>query len=780
MGAMNSNNKLCTKLRALPALLACLLLTISSQARIVTVDDDGTGDFDRIQDALDAALDGDTVIVMEGRYTGRGNVNLNFDGKAVTLRSREPNNDDCMRATIIDAEGQGVIVRFINGEGPDSKFEGFTLVAGYSSSLDVSWAQEMADGLRPTSCRADVDGNGLIDAQDIQLISDAVASGTLPAWWNNLTSRQERDEWVTRLMAIDQTDEHPYQTGWFVCLHFAVQTHIHSAFYRGELGKTPYDGGQTVFNVPMYTVSVTAPAFGHSVNGILVGDDPLNFDDWRFLEPQTDYDINPGGWNMPYGSTVRIHNPLTIGSGGSYSSDGDRVKFHVDETGWTMEDYSPNLVLTRPTPTAGLPDNRPDLWNPRILPIGQGMMLFDSCRDDMTLTTDIHLADLPLADPPVCAPLVLSSQYSRLLDVYKGPDGTIHLLWKGKADYVPGVFYGTLDPRDSRLTGFARVSSGKRAVRMGRVITGSEGDVHVFWLEHKVNAIDHYDSGIYWTRRTAEGWQPEENLAPHTDHLLDFSDWDRRELLRYYFDVDLAADGDIILVWAEPIGQTDDSELRQRRFNGTWGASTLIDQTNALGVELARDSGGTFHLAYWRGNRYGGWGSLLHRKSADGYAWSPPVIIDASPNASCPRMAAGVGNVLHIVWERKVGSWVVPVLSKYKDGAWSVGQELEVRSGADAWYPTVDLLDGDSLIVAWSSRSDDRVTIETETIEVIASDFNGDGVVDLTDFAILALAWLTEPGDAKWNPNCDISFPADNLINTLDLTVLVRQWLCGK
>ena len=89
--------------------------------------------FQTIQYAIDAAGDGDTVIVLEGRYTGPGNRNLDFKGKAITVRSRNPDDDACMRETIIDAEGQGVIARFVNDEGPESIFEGFTLGAGDTS-----------------------------------------------------------------------------------------------------------------------------------------------------------------------------------------------------------------------------------------------------------------------------------------------------------------------------------------------------------------------------------------------------------------------------------------------------------------------------------------------------------------------------------------------------------------------------------------------------------------------------------------------------------------------
>jgi len=84
-----------------------------------------------IQAAIDAAFDGDTIVVREGTYTGDGNRDIDFKGKAVILRS-ENGPDNC----IIDCQGTELDPHrgfyFHNNEDSNSVINGLTITGGFT------------------------------------------------------------------------------------------------------------------------------------------------------------------------------------------------------------------------------------------------------------------------------------------------------------------------------------------------------------------------------------------------------------------------------------------------------------------------------------------------------------------------------------------------------------------------------------------------------------------------------------------------------------------------
>ncbi len=85
-----------------------------------------------IQAAINVCADSDTVIVAPGRYSGLGNRNINFNGKAITVRSTDPGNSQIVNTTIIDCEGKSRGFVFYMAEKADSTVKGLTITNGYA------------------------------------------------------------------------------------------------------------------------------------------------------------------------------------------------------------------------------------------------------------------------------------------------------------------------------------------------------------------------------------------------------------------------------------------------------------------------------------------------------------------------------------------------------------------------------------------------------------------------------------------------------------------------
>ena len=112
-------------------MLAYLSAAIVCLGNTYYVDANGTGDFATIQAAINAATAGDVVILQPGTYTGNGNRDINFIGKAVIIRGATGNPNDC----IIDCQGNSSNphrgFKFISGEDGNSVLEAIKITNGY-------------------------------------------------------------------------------------------------------------------------------------------------------------------------------------------------------------------------------------------------------------------------------------------------------------------------------------------------------------------------------------------------------------------------------------------------------------------------------------------------------------------------------------------------------------------------------------------------------------------------------------------------------------------------
>jgi hypothetical protein len=105
------------------------MVTLFSVTAAITIN--VPGDYPTIQDAIIAATNGDEVAIADGIYSGEGNYNIDFMGKAITVRSADGNPESC----IIDIQGEfnGISQRgfmLYNGEDSNSVIRDLTIING--------------------------------------------------------------------------------------------------------------------------------------------------------------------------------------------------------------------------------------------------------------------------------------------------------------------------------------------------------------------------------------------------------------------------------------------------------------------------------------------------------------------------------------------------------------------------------------------------------------------------------------------------------------------------
>ena len=104
-------------------MLSLLFVNVQLYAAVIHV----PADQPTIQSGIDIAENGDTVLVADGIYRGEGNVNIDFKGKQITVKSQNG-----AESTIIDCNKKAETRVFIfqNRETNDSILDGFTIKNG--------------------------------------------------------------------------------------------------------------------------------------------------------------------------------------------------------------------------------------------------------------------------------------------------------------------------------------------------------------------------------------------------------------------------------------------------------------------------------------------------------------------------------------------------------------------------------------------------------------------------------------------------------------------------
>jgi predicted outer membrane repeat protein/parallel beta-helix repeat protein len=141
----------------------------AAEGRTIYVDDDGPADFSNIQAAINDANDGDTVIVADGVYTGSGNRDIDFNGKAITVRS-ENGPGNC----IIDCQLLGNGFHLHSGEDNDSILDGFTITQSSPGGMGI-WCEDWSNPII-TNCIITRTSHGIYVNKNTSKITNCVAA----------------------------------------------------------------------------------------------------------------------------------------------------------------------------------------------------------------------------------------------------------------------------------------------------------------------------------------------------------------------------------------------------------------------------------------------------------------------------------------------------------------------------------------------------------------------------------------------------------------------------
>ena len=115
-------------------------------------------DYPSIQEAIAAAVDGDTVLVLPGTYFE----NLSYLGKGITLTGSKPEDWGVVEGTVVDARGEGSVVSLHDEEPPSTVLQGLTLTGGTGSVYHVG----------PWRGRESYGGGGVFCTSNSQLTID--------------------------------------------------------------------------------------------------------------------------------------------------------------------------------------------------------------------------------------------------------------------------------------------------------------------------------------------------------------------------------------------------------------------------------------------------------------------------------------------------------------------------------------------------------------------------------------------------------------------------------
>lgn len=177
--------------------------------------------------------------------------------------------------------------------------------------------------------------------------------------WNTLQTPEQRKSYVLDKFAKDDTSKIPYVKDVWDCYEYSMRSLIHFFGFPESLNQSYNDfiyskfktskENNAKFNIPLYHIGdFTSQGIGHAINAVLIGENPLNFNDWLFIEPQNDKEVKPGDWSMSKNGRIIITAPNDFNN--NSINNFAIIDFQLDN-GISIHNILeyPDILLTRPT-----------------------------------------------------------------------------------------------------------------------------------------------------------------------------------------------------------------------------------------------------------------------------------------------------------------------------------------------------------------------------------------------------------------------------------------------
>ncbi len=575
---------------------------------------------------------------------------------------------------------------------------------GIVDNEDINQINLIIAGQLPQVIRADVNGDGKIDITDIELINTTFSGGILPGWWNMLSSREERISWLQKMLALDKVNEHPYITGSYECYNFATQLYHNFTGYNEFSSR--YFSSQTKFNIPVYYVLIYPPSgISHIINAVLVGENPLDFNDWFFIEPQTDGIVYPRIGYTPVNSLIYLISlPNT-----------NHLIFALNESDyWRLRSKNETFISKRPLELPNYINNKPFLWHPRT--VSDDLIICERNRDDMERKYDICFIGtdikLPLNDNYRYTDL--PSVNNTIVAAQEGGNERIYLIWKGDVDLQRKTYFGCIDKKDYKLISYDEIDFLQNVISIKTILSPNK-QVDFFW---KVSNTSGKLNGIYWAAVDDELKLGEPLFIKLSDNpKIDITD----------FKVHYNAKGERVIHYSFLRNYRD--IVFRMKFDDVGTRSETLDSTSnqwLIGFDK-NEFTYLFTYSYWFGSD-----GLYYIKASDSLML-PKKYVGIIRKNSIQEINV-IDDAFYLVGSDFHDVQIVPVWYTFKDDRMSSCNYLEVTEGCNASNISCLAKDG-KLIVAWQEISDKLVTFNYDILNSELTNISTNSET-ITDFSL--------------------------------------------